>query len=244
MNESDVQTEDIAQGAHERLRIYENCDMQKRVKFKAKRGDPDFQSLAVSDSDDDLGLGAKRFWLTVKIVMRLRKWVSRKKAQRKALKEMMGKSYIEMVTEMQMARSENSRNEDPVLPKKPDEIKFKTLRQGMFIDNLAKGYHFMYKLHCNKDVYQSESSNGRDTEFTWSFFVKYKSKTTIVWQYHCFSDELMEQIYGNAKDNGQPTVDTLNSVFLKVAKSTVRMILEEGQPDWIDNLRQQIHLEL
>ena len=59
-----------------------------------------------------------------------------------------------------------------------------------------KRYIFKYQIHAVGDSETqssiSQADNPQDAiEYTYSFFIKINQKTTAIWQYHKFSDELL-----------------------------------------------------
>ena len=91
-------------------------------------------------------------------------------------------------------RSDRSKLSNPVLPSDENAIKV-TVKEGMFKSDVDKNYIFMYQIHTDGDPQNNYRFN-RYPKVCWSMFVKPNGKKAeVIWKYHRFNDETLEELY-------------------------------------------------
>jgi len=178
-----------------------------------------------------------RFLGAVRIARSLRKYTIRKQTQLRGLKQMMNDRYLELAHEQEQARSVASREADPVLPEDLHQTATRTDlgKQGMFLSPTNVNYAFIYKIfkhyemseaNPRQDPNKSPGGNETNVRYSWSIFVKVRGRVHAIWQYHRFSDDMVEGVA--AHDGCGDPLTKLAGLFKQIAKGAADLVLAEA----------------
>jgi hypothetical protein len=125
-----------------------------------------------------------------------------------------------------------------------NETIMETVRMNMFTSPIEKGYIFMYKIHKHvfkdmgmarkdidyqdQDAEEQEEKNSENCVFSWSFYIKVRGKTQVIWQYHKFQDDICKEVFSNNLINGDEPANLYAGFTKRISKATVDFVLNEA----------------
>jgi len=68
-------------------------------------------------------------------------------------------------------------------------------------------------------------------QYSWSLYVRIGRKTNVIWQFHKFSADVLNETLGlaNSLTSGDDPVDLLNGFVQNICKATTDFVLEDAE---------------